>query len=171
MSNTVVKNFEELAARAEETLRQRGVSDRIRVQVGSATCENAAGSEEVYEEFRKYIAASARTDILLHKTGCTGRCSREPIVGIMVPGQMPVKYERVDRTLVHEIFTQHIQQGKPLLNKVLDGPIDKIVEYEILLCGSPRCNWLGPKSFLPLLNEKLHAAGLGPDIVSVKTAS
>ncbi|MCC6126163.1 MAG: NADH-quinone oxidoreductase subunit NuoF [Pirellulales bacterium] len=171
VSNTVIKQFEQLAAKAEETLRQRTAEDRIRVQVGSATCENAAGSEEVYDEFCKYIAASARTDILLHKTGCTGRCSREPIVGVIVPGQMPVKYERVDRSMVHEIFTQHIQQGKPLLQKVLDGPIDKIVEYEILVCGSPRCNWLGPNSFLPLLNEKLQAAGLGPDVVGVKTAS
>jgi NADH:ubiquinone oxidoreductase subunit F (NADH-binding)/(2Fe-2S) ferredoxin len=167
----VIKNFEELAAKAEETLKQRNLGDKIRVQIGSATCENAAGSEEVYEEFRKYIAASARTDIVLHKTGCTGRCSREPIVGIMVPGQMPVKYERVNPKMVHEIFTQHIQQGQPLLKQVLDGPIDKIMEFEILVCGSARCNWLGPKAFLPLLKEKLQAAGLGPETVSVKTAS
>ena len=60
------------------------------------------------DEFRKHIAASGRSDIVLHQTGCTGRCSREPIVGVMVPGQMPVKYERVDRQLVHEIFTQHV---------------------------------------------------------------
>ena len=49
------------------------------------------------DEFRKHIAASGRNDIVLHQTGCTGRCSREPIVGVIVPGQMPVKYERVDR--------------------------------------------------------------------------
>jgi NADH:ubiquinone oxidoreductase subunit F (NADH-binding)/(2Fe-2S) ferredoxin/NAD-dependent dihydropyrimidine dehydrogenase PreA subunit len=169
--SNILKNFEEMVAKAEEKLRERGAVDRIRVQVGSATCENAAGSEEVYEEFRKYIAASARTDIILHKTGCTGRCSREPIVGIMVPGQMPVKYERVDRGMVHEIFTQHIQQGQPLLNKVLDGPIEKIVDYEILVCGSSRCDWVGAKTLLPLLKEKLQAAGLGPEVVSVKTAS
>jgi NADH:ubiquinone oxidoreductase subunit F (NADH-binding)/(2Fe-2S) ferredoxin/Pyruvate/2-oxoacid:ferredoxin oxidoreductase delta subunit len=171
VSSTVIKNFEDLAAKAEETLRQRALDDRIRVQVGSATCENAAGSEEVYDEFRKYIAASARTDIILHKTGCTGRCSREPIVGVMVPGQMPVKYERVDRAMVHEIFTQHIQQGQPLLKKVLDGPIERIVEYEILVCGSARCQWVGPKSFLAVLKDKLQTAGFGPDVVSVKTAS
>jgi NADH:ubiquinone oxidoreductase subunit F (NADH-binding)/(2Fe-2S) ferredoxin/Pyruvate/2-oxoacid:ferredoxin oxidoreductase delta subunit len=169
--SNILKSFEDMAAKAEESLRERGAGDRIRVQVGSATCENAAGSVEVYDEFRKYIAASARTDIILHKTGCTGRCSREPIVGIMVPGQMPVKYERVDRAMVHEIFTQHIQQGKPLLPKVLDGPVEKIVDYEILVCGSSRCDWVGTKSLLPLLKEKLQAAGLGPEVVSVKTAS
>ena len=78
------------------------------------------------DEFRKHIAASGRDDIVLHQTGCTGRCSREPIVGVFVPGQMPVKYERVDRELVHEIFTQHVQQGKPVLEHVLDGPIEKL---------------------------------------------
>ena len=69
----------------------------------------------MFDEFRKHVAASGRSDILLHRTGCTGRCSREPIVGVFVPGQMPVKYERVDRNLVHEIFTSHVLGGKPVL--------------------------------------------------------
>ena len=38
---------------------------------------------------------------------------------------MPVKYERVDRELVHEIFTTHILKGEPLLDHVLDGPIEQ----------------------------------------------
>ena len=84
------------------------------------------------DEFRKHIAASGRNDIVLHQTGCTGRCSREPIVGVLVPGQMPVKYEQVDRQMVHEIFTQHIQQGQPVLEHVLDGPIEKLAHCEIL---------------------------------------
>jgi len=65
----------------------------------------------VLEEFRRHVAASGRSDVVLHRTGCTGRCSREPIVGVLVPGQLPVKYERVDRDLVHEIFTRTFWEG------------------------------------------------------------
>ena len=97
MTSLVRQQFEALAARAEAVLAERGASDQIIVQVGSATCEHAAGSRAVLDEFRKHVAASGRSDIVLRHTGCTGRCSREPIVGVFVPGQMPVKYERVDR--------------------------------------------------------------------------
>ena len=125
MTTQVSQQFHSLVEKAAETLRRRADAGRIRIQVGSATCEHAAGSNEVLDEFRKHVAASGRDDILLHHTGCTGRCSREPIVGVLVPGQMPVKYERVDRNLVHAIFTQHVQQGTPVLDRVLDGPIEQ----------------------------------------------
>ena len=48
----------------------------------------------------------------------------------MMPGQMPVKYERVDRKAVHEIFTSHILGGQPLLERVLDGPAEQSAEHE-----------------------------------------
>ncbi|MEN6407427.1 MAG: NADH-ubiquinone oxidoreductase-F iron-sulfur binding region domain-containing protein [Thermoguttaceae bacterium] len=171
MATKVFQQLDVLVKRAEQSLQKREAGNPIRIQVGSATCEQAAGSDQVADEFRKHIAASGRTDIVLHQTGCTGRCSREPIVGVLVPGQMPVKYERVDRALVHEIFTQHIQQGHPVLDHVLDGPVEKLAAYELLICGSARCGWKGDKPFDQLLSEKLHAAGLSADRVSVTRAS
>ncbi len=171
MTPTISQQLETLVKKAEETLRQRIPGEPIRIQVGSATCENAAGSQQVWEEFRKHIAASGRTDIILHQTGCTGRCSREPIVGVLMPGQMPVKYERVDRDLVHAIFTQHVLQGQPVLDRVLDGPIEKISKYEILICGSVRCGWKGPQPFDKVLADKLAAAGLSAEQVRITRAS
>ncbi|MGD0900403.1 MAG: hypothetical protein ABR915_21430, partial [Thermoguttaceae bacterium] len=147
MTSPVSQQFARLAAKAEAALGQRAAGDRIRIQVGSATCEQAAGAGEVLDEFRKHLSASGRTDILLHQTGCTGRCSREPIVGVMIPGQMPVKYERVDRQAVHEIFTRHILAGAPVLERVLDGPVQQIAERELLLCGSEFFELYGDVAF------------------------
>jgi len=93
----VRERFQALQAKAEELLTAKRAPYRIRIQVGSATCENAAGAETVFEEFRKHIAASGRTDIGLHRVGCTGRCSREPIVTVFMPDSLPVKYQFVDR--------------------------------------------------------------------------
>jgi NADH:ubiquinone oxidoreductase subunit F (NADH-binding)/(2Fe-2S) ferredoxin/NAD-dependent dihydropyrimidine dehydrogenase PreA subunit len=171
MSEIVTQQFQALVKRAEEALRQRSPGGQIGIQVGSATCEQAAGSAEVLDEFRKHVAASGRSDIVLHQTGCTGRCSREPIVGIFVPGQMPVKYERVDRELVHAIFTQHVMQGRPVFDHVLDGPIESIAPRELLICGSSRCGWHGDRDFDVVLAEKLRAAGLTAQQVRVTPAS
>ncbi len=171
VATKVSQRFEALARRAEEALRRQAAGDRIRIQVGSATCEHAAGSREVLDEFRKHLAAAGRDDILLHQTGCTGRCSREPIVGVIVPGRIPVKYERVDRPLVHEIFTRHVQQGNPVLERVLDGPVEKLAPRELLICGSVRCEWKGPRPFGDVLAEKLRTAGLTAEQIRVTQAS
>lgn len=172
MANTkTTEGFEALAAQAEETLRARAGEHRIVVQIGSATCEHAAGSDAVLDEFRKHIAAAGRSDIVLHQTGCTGRCSREPIVGVLVPGQMPVKYEHVDRDLVHEIFTRHLLKGEPLLDKVLDGPISQVFPHEFLVCSSARCGWRGQQVCQAILPEKLQASGIPADQVKVVPAS
>ena len=84
---------------------------------------------------------------------------------------MPVKYERVDRELVHEIFTRHVLGGQPCLDHVLDGPLRWLARYEILLCGSMRCGWQGDKDFVTLLKEKLKAADLGEQQVRLTAAS
>ncbi|MBN1394559.1 MAG: NADH-quinone oxidoreductase subunit NuoF [Pirellulales bacterium] len=170
MTTKIFKQYEALALRAAETLKQQAAGDKIRIQVGSATCEHAAGSRDVLDEFQKHIAASARDDLVLHRTGCTGRCSREPIVGVFIPGQLPVKYERVDRQLAHEIFTQHILQGQPILDRVLDGPLGDLSRREALICGSVRCGWKGPKPFKEILEEKLLAAGLTDEQIHVTQA-
>jgi NADH:ubiquinone oxidoreductase subunit F (NADH-binding)/(2Fe-2S) ferredoxin/NAD-dependent dihydropyrimidine dehydrogenase PreA subunit len=157
---TVSQQLDLLAAKAEATFQAQLSRGPIRIQIGSATCEQAAGADETFDEFRKHVEASGRTDILLHRTGCTGRCSREPIVGVRVPGQMPIKYERVDRNLVHDIFTSHVLGGRPVLQHVLDGQIDRIARFEILACGSERCCWKGQQSLEAAFKEKLQAAGV-----------
>jgi len=171
VTSKVIEQFQAAAARAAAGLRQQTDGQRILIQVGSATCEHAAGSLDVMDEFRKHVAASQRKDIALRQTGCTGRCSREPIVGVLVPGQMPVKYERVTRQMVHDIFTSHVLAGQPLLAKMLDGPVEKLARHELLVCGSTRCGWKGQKLARGPLAEKLQAAQLGPEQVKVTPAS
>ncbi len=168
---TILQRYEELANQAEASRQERLAGDPIVIQVGSATCEHAAGSRSVMEEFRKHIVASGRADIRLHQTGCTGRCSREPIVGVFVPGKIPVKYERVDRELVHQIFTSHIQNGQPVLARVLDGPVERIYAFEILCCGSHRCGWQEGTSLESALPDLLKKGGVDLEQVNIARAS
>jgi len=50
-----------------------------RVYVGMATCEIAAGSEEVMDVFKSAIDKGELKNIYLSQKGCAGRCNLEPI--------------------------------------------------------------------------------------------
>ena len=139
MSPNTLPEYARLGERAERLCGCRESAGRIRIQVGSATCENAAGAMDVIDEVRKHVAASGRTDVEVHQVGCTGRCSREPIVGVMLPGKLPVKYERVDRAAVHEIFTKHVLGGQPVVERILDGNGLAPAAMELVICTGERC--------------------------------
>jgi NADH:ubiquinone oxidoreductase subunit F (NADH-binding)/(2Fe-2S) ferredoxin len=85
---------------------------RLRITVGSATCENAAGANEVFEKFRALLGASGKTDIDLSRVGCTGKCGSEPIVTVYTGQEMPVKYVSVTAQTAEEIFQTHILGGR-----------------------------------------------------------
>ncbi|MBN2216245.1 MAG: 4Fe-4S binding protein, partial [Pirellulales bacterium] len=167
MKSDVLRQYDALLAKAQQMREAHRPGDKIIIQIGSATCEHAAGSMEVLDEFRKHLAASGRDDVILHQTGCTGRCSREPIVSVFVPGRLPVKYELVDRALVHQIFTSHVLGGEPLLDHVLDGPIDKIPGHEVLYCASQRCGWADRTACGAAFEHKLRERGIQADRVQV----
>ncbi len=163
----VSDKFNSLVNTVKASLAERNEASKIRIQIGSATCENAAGAEEVLDEFLKHIKSSGRQDIVIHRTGCTGRCSCEPIVNVMIPGQMPVKYELVDRKKAHEIFTSHIQNQQPILNLVLDSKGAGLHKYEFFFCGARRCGAKLDKKFIDVFRDKLSKSGVDQQTIGV----
>jgi NADH:ubiquinone oxidoreductase subunit F (NADH-binding)/(2Fe-2S) ferredoxin/NAD-dependent dihydropyrimidine dehydrogenase PreA subunit len=171
MPSVIAEKFAAIKRSTEEVLQQTFDPRLIRIQFGSATCENAAGALEALEEFRKHIASSGRKDIILHRTGCSGRCSCEPIVGVFIPGQPPVKYERVDRELVHRIFTSHVLGGQPVMERILDHTgVRAQAQYQFLFCGGERCGHELEMKFRGVLEDKLKTAGLDLSKVDIQTA-
>ncbi|MBI5346522.1 MAG: NADH-quinone oxidoreductase subunit NuoF [Chlamydiae bacterium] len=110
----ILQDFKKLKEKAKKVVAEKNREGVIQIQVGSATCENAAGSLHVFDEFVKHIKTSQRKDILIRRVGCTGRCSFEPIVSILFPGKDLVVYKSVDIAGVHDIFLTHVMQGKPV---------------------------------------------------------
>ena len=129
----VLQNYLKLKEELDPSSRDAASHGKIIIQVGSATCEKAAGADDVREEFMKLINASGRQDILVKQTGCTGRCAQEPIVGVFAPDQFAVKYERVTTDKVLEIFLKHVIGHKPvtglMLDKKTDTLYDKVVTF------------------------------------------
>ena len=160
MTAKIEKAYQKLVSETLNRLAQRESGQTIRIQVGSATCENAAGAQQVWQEFEKNIRASGRTDIRLHRVGCTGRCSCEPIVGVLVPGKMPVKYERVDAELAHRIFVEHVLNGQPVAAHVLDNADDYDAAWQVLVCDSRHCGACVNGSVARVFREAIDAAEL-----------
>ena len=102
----VLENYEKLKNELDPPSTDADSHGKIIIQVGSATCEKAAGSDFVRDEFNKLIKASGRDDIEVKQTGCTGRCSQEPIVGVFVPKEISVKYCQVNVEDVQKIFQE-----------------------------------------------------------------
>ncbi|MBN1456813.1 MAG: (2Fe-2S) ferredoxin domain-containing protein [Sedimentisphaerales bacterium] len=98
-------------AEAVNRIVSKGYLSTIRVYVGMATCEIAAGSKEVMEVFRQAIA-NGLTDVYLSQKGCAGRCNLEPTVEVIEEGKIPVKYGRVTPEKAREIVERHLKKGE-----------------------------------------------------------
>ena len=171
MANGVMTNYRRLADQAEEMVGKADEAGKIRIQIGSATCEDAAGAKEVAATFKKLIRDSGRSDITLRQVGCTGRCSREPIVNVIVPARLPVKYEKVDAAIAAEIFKWHISGGMPLPGRMLDAESQRVRQYDFLFCGVHRCLHLPAVDLREMFVRKLQACGGDADKVNVISAN
>jgi NADH:ubiquinone oxidoreductase subunit F (NADH-binding)/(2Fe-2S) ferredoxin/Pyruvate/2-oxoacid:ferredoxin oxidoreductase delta subunit len=163
----IIEAYREFEQAYTRDLKQAEESISCVIQVGSATCENAAGAGAVRKEFEKLIRASGRKDILVKQTGCTGRCAREPIVGVFVSGKIPFKYERVTPDKVQQIFHDHVLGGTPVPSLLLDKKTSNMYSHTVVICGN-YCmehveNW--SEAFSDLLREN----GIPPESMKVYT--
>ena len=117
---TINDNYQSLQQKAEGSVKSPGT---IQIRVGSATCENASGAREVADEFKKAMAVYGNSNVTLHTVGCTGRCSCEPIVSVVRPGERMVVYQKVTREIANKIFVSHIKEGK-LVEEALLGNLE-----------------------------------------------
>lgn len=83
-----------------------------RVYVGMATCEIAAGSDEVMRVFETAVKEGQLKHVFLSQKGCAGRCSLEPMVEVVEEGKIPVKYQKVDAEKAREIINRHLKHGE-----------------------------------------------------------
>lgn len=161
----VIQNYEKLKKELNPASTDSDKLGKIVIQVGSATCEKAAGADTVRAEFEKLIAASSRSDIVIKQTGCTGRCAQEPIVGVFTPGQIAVKYRKVTVETAPVIFQEHVLGKKPVSRLMLDKTTDKLYDHVVTFCTSQKCQV--NKNVSELLKLKLIKKDLPQDAVKV----
>ena len=138
------------------------------IQIGSATCEKAAGSDLVRAEFEKLIKASKRDDIIIKQTGCTGRCAQEPIVGIFVAGAIPTKYRKVTVETVAEIFQEHVLDHKPVTEWMLDKHSETLYNTVAMICTTPTCLDADAEKWKAVIEKKLVDKGIADKVQILK---
>jgi len=124
----ILEKYSDLSGSIKKKIDNFKSKGMIEISIGNATCENAAGSQDVKEEFEKLIEASGRDDIIIKQTGCTGRCSSEPIVGVTLPNRPSLKYQSVSVDKVRDIFSKHILQKHMVTEYLLDKKTDHIYD-------------------------------------------
>jgi len=163
----VLQNYENLKRQLDPASNDADSRGMTIIQVGSATCEIAAGSDKVRDEFIKLINASGRNDIVVKETGCTGRCSQEPIVGVFVPKKMSVKYQKVTIDKVPTIFQEHILNHRPVTSFMLDKKTDKLYDHVVTLCSSTKCRTSNEEDWSDTVKRMLRAKNVPEDDVMV----
>ncbi len=91
-----------------------------RVAVGMGTCGIAAGALEVFRALEQDIHALHLGDIVLSQVGCMGLCQHEPIVEVTVGDSPKVSYGKVTPQMVKRIIQEHLVQGNPVEEFVID---------------------------------------------------
>lgn len=97
--------------KSKEHLEKAGFFKPVRVFVGSATCENAAGAQAVLQIFENALKKS-EADFYLSKKGCIGMCNLEPTVEVIFEGKPPVKYTQVNEDKAKEIIKSIKEKSK-----------------------------------------------------------
>jgi len=53
------------------------------------------------------------------QTGCIGLCEQEPILQVILGDQPRVMYGKVDAQVVQKIMKQHVQNGQPVKENII----------------------------------------------------
>ncbi|MBN1948699.1 MAG: (2Fe-2S) ferredoxin domain-containing protein [Candidatus Cloacimonetes bacterium] len=110
-----MKTLEELRKireKAQQEMKLRSASHRIKVVVGMGTSGIAMGAREVMKVLLQEISQRQLTDVLVTQTGEKGLSSLEPVVDIIEEGKPVVTYGNVTPENARKIVAEHIVNGK-----------------------------------------------------------
>ena len=104
--------LKQLQQEARQRVREEKYNCPVRIYVGNATCENAAGSREVYKELLKLKEEKRLDNVYIGQTGCSGRCDKEPIVQVIMDSAIPTKYCEMNPEKIRKVVEQHLGNKK-----------------------------------------------------------
>ena len=108
--------LESQRANAESTWKD--FSNKARVMIGAATCGRAAGALDVMQEFKSELEKlGLDKSVEVVETACIGLCYAEPLVEIKREGEPSVLYSSVKPKDVAKLVSEHIVNGKPVVEK------------------------------------------------------
>ena len=100
-----LKDLRNLREKALVNLKVRNSSNEetIKVYVAMGTCGIAAGSRETMMAMVDEINDKNLENVSLTQVGCMGNCFEEPVVRVVLPGEEPKVFTKVDTQKAKEI--------------------------------------------------------------------
>lgn len=114
-----LEDLRRIREQAQERLRLRGGGARVRIVVGMGTSGLAAGARQVLRAILDELARRELGDVIVTQTGERGLAAKEPIVEVHEEGRVTV-YGEVDEALARRIVAEHVVNGHPIEERVLE---------------------------------------------------
>jgi NADP-reducing hydrogenase subunit HndB len=117
-----IKSLEELKRIREEALQKKQMKatlGSVQVIVAMGTCGIAAGARDTMKSVLNYIENEKVSGVAVTQTGCIGLCEQEPIVQVVLGDQPKVVYGKVNPQVVEKIMKQHVQNGQPVKENII----------------------------------------------------
>jgi NADH:ubiquinone oxidoreductase subunit F (NADH-binding)/(2Fe-2S) ferredoxin len=170
MSEKPLEKVIRMRHEAVSRLQEKRAKARIRVTVGSATCENAAGADAVYARLSELVGRHGGDDIVIGRVGCAGKCDMEPVVTVYARDRIPEKYMRMTPERVEQMFDSHIMRGEPVRDFTMrhtQGAGD--AERVVALCGGSACPRQRADVMVSAFREAIKRHGLEGRVAVTET--
>jgi NADH-quinone oxidoreductase subunit F len=102
---------------AAQQARKKGLRAGIsmgEIRVGLISCCVAAGSAKVRDAVEEAVAKLGCT-VDIKPVGCVGMCHQTPMLEVVIPGEEPVLYAKVNPADVAEIVARHFWSDNPFI--------------------------------------------------------
>ena len=119
-----IKSLDELKRVREEALQKKqmkATAGTIQVIVAMGTCGIAAGARDTMKNVLNFIENEKVSGVTVTQTGCIGLCEQEPILQVMLGDQPKVVYGKVSPQVAEKIMKQHVQNGQPLKEYIIQN--------------------------------------------------
>lgn len=165
--NNPLKFVKQMRALAVQRIFDSKFNARMRITVGSATCENAAGANEVYARLVELVEKQGDLNLSIGRVGCAGKCDMEPVVNVVSNEQIPVKYVHMDSERMERVFIEHVLNGRPVEEYTMRHHAGMPISGRIVnICAGRNCLKNGSLELESFLVEKIEKEDLA-DRVSV----
>jgi len=111
---TSLQEFRVLARRIGEGKAATTLKKRIEITMHLGTCGIASGARGVLMDMMDELEKNDARNVVLHRSGCRGLCSHEPMCTLADEKGNEFCYGELDRRKVRRIVKEHVIQGKPV---------------------------------------------------------
>jgi NADP-reducing hydrogenase subunit HndB len=119
----LIRSIEDLNRLREAAIvakKQFNAAGTIQIIIGMSSCGIAAGALKTMDAIYEQIEQMNLQNVHVSRTGCSGLCTSEPIVQLILDGTAKFAYGKVSPDIVSRIFNEHIKGGSIVRENLID---------------------------------------------------